>query len=292
MTADRTTRTQKLCSHSETSRLIIAFILGGLTVKNLSTTTSACSSFVTLPNTEAISPAVEKNFTEQHTVQNNTTSEGNNSIPWNRTPPRESETKDNRSFRFPESNMMHKWLDGMYGLEIGASTHNGYGLNTSNVDYTGDETVFQTEQIKLAKLSRYVDIIAPGNQLPHADASVDFVISSHAIEHFHDPIGAICEWLRVVKPGGLVATVAPHKMRTFDKDRPRTTLDELRDRHQNPIDPAQDDHHHWSVWITEDFLELCKYMGWLVAEYLDKDDKVGNGFAVVIVNHIGSRSKC
>jgi len=40
------------------------------------------------------------------------------------------------------------------------------------------------------------------------------------------------------------------------------------------------DHH--SFWVTEDFLELCHYLGLAVVEYQDVDDKAGNGFTVVI----------
>ena len=39
------------------------------------------------------------------------------------------------------------------------------------------------------------------------------------------------EWLRVVRPGGYVFIIAPHKERIFDKERERTTLQETIDRH-------------------------------------------------------------
>ena len=210
----------------------------------------------------------------------------------NKLPPGLYEIGDNRSRSFKESAMMHKWLDGLYGIEIGASSHNGFGLNTLNVDYTSEKTVFSEEQIKVAGVFRRVDIIAPGDDLPIRDHSVDFVISSHAIEHFYDPIGTICEWLRVVCEGGYVAIIAPHKERTFDLDRPRTSLRELLERRQQPIDPAQDTHDHWTVWITQDFLNLCDYMGWKVVQYQDVDDKVGNGFSVLIEATTEARTKC
>ncbi len=43
-----------------------------------------------------------------------------------------------------------------------------------------------------------------------------------------------------------------------------------------------DDHHHWSVWRTGDFVELVKALRFDIVETLDVDDKVGNGFTVVI----------
>jgi ubiquinone/menaquinone biosynthesis C-methylase UbiE len=47
-----------------------------------------------------------------------------------------------------------------------------------------------------------VHIVAWGDRLPFTNESVDFVINSHVLEHFFDPIKAIQEWLRVVKKGG------------------------------------------------------------------------------------------
>jgi len=110
----------------------------------------------------------------------------------------------------------------------------------------------------------------------------DFVISSHVIEHFYDPIATVLEWLRVVRPGGYVFIIAPHKERTFDVDRPRTPLSELIDRHEHPNRTLLDDHRHYSVWVMEDFLEMCAHMNWTVVAKEDVDDKVGNGFTVVI----------
>lgn len=43
-----------------------------------------------------------------------------------------------------------------------------------------------------------------------------------------------------------------------------------------------DDHHHWTTWRTESFLQMCKHFNWKVIEYCDVDDKVGNGFTVVL----------
>ncbi len=42
-----------------------------------------------------------------------------------------------------------------------------------------------------------------------ADASVDFVHSSHCLEHLRDPAEGLRNWLRVVKPGGHVIVTVP-----------------------------------------------------------------------------------
>src|SRR6266852_1252099 len=48
-----------------------------------------------------------------------------------------------------------------------------------------------------------VDILDDGERLTKiSDASQDFVIANHFVEHSQDPIGAVLNMLRVLKPGG------------------------------------------------------------------------------------------
>jgi SAM-dependent methyltransferase len=57
--------------------------------------------------------------------------------------------------------------------------------------------------------------------------SYDFLISNHMLEHTANPIKVLYEWKRVVRDGGLLLVVLPHKARTFDHRRPLTTLNHL-----------------------------------------------------------------
>lgn len=41
------------------------------------------------------------------------------------------------------------------------------------------------------------------------DASLDFAHSSHCLEHLRDPVEALRNWLRVIKPGGHVIVTIP-----------------------------------------------------------------------------------
>jgi SAM-dependent methyltransferase len=45
--------------------------------------------------------------------------------------------------------------------------------------------------------------------LPFSDATFDFVLTSHLIEHLARPRAALDEWLRVVRPGGHVISIIP-----------------------------------------------------------------------------------
>jgi SAM-dependent methyltransferase len=57
----------------------------------------------------------------------------------------------------------------------------------------------------------------------------DFVLSSHTLEHTADPLRALAAWKGLLRPGGTLVLIVPHRDGTFDHRRPVTTLDHLRD---------------------------------------------------------------
>lgn len=59
-----------------------------------------------------------------------------------------------------------------------------------------------------------------------ADAELDFVFSNHVFEHLANPILVLKNWLRVLKPGGVIAGVTPDPRYTFDCRQPIMTLSE------------------------------------------------------------------
>lgn len=63
----------------------------------------------------------------------------------------------------------------------------------------------------------------------------DFVISSHVIEHIANPIKALYEWKRVLKPGGTLLIICPHKDVTFDRKRPVTSLGHMIEDFENNV---------------------------------------------------------
>jgi len=181
---------------------------------------------------------------------------------------------------FQESKIAHGFLDGLKGIEIGGSAHNPFGLDTINIDITDSlDTVYKKSEIQLCGRALNVDIVSPGDNLPFKDKSYDFVISSHVIEHFFDPIKAIKEWLRVARK--YVFMIVPEKTRTFDRDRPVTPISEIHDRYLEMLLPDAPNG-HFTVWTGASFLEMCKFYGFDVVFYADVDDKVGNGFVIVL----------
>lgn len=203
--------------------------------------------------------------------------------------------------KFKEHDYAHQLLDNLTGIEIGGSAHNTFNLpNCKNVDYTDDMfTVFKINEEMLCGEKMPVDVVAEGDDLPFEDESYDYVISSHVLEHFFDPIGAIKEWLRVIKPGGYVFMIVPKQDAIPTETRPCTQLQELLDRHEGRMQRHEvnmcagfqvstvsglpfDERGHWSVWNLEDFLPVCTHFGWNVVFTEETDSKVGNGWTVVI----------
>ena len=186
--------------------------------------------------------------------------------------------------KFKDSALAHYFLDGKEGVEIGGAAHNPFNIaGCKNVDYTDSmETIFKKAEIANCGEAMKVDIVADGAKLPFASESLDYIVSSHVMEHFYDPIGVLEHWMEILRPGGIIFAIIPHKDRTFDTNRKCTTQKELVQRHMNPNLKIEDTHEHYSVWRTADFLEMCKHMGLNVVASQDIDDKVGNGFTVVI----------
>jgi SAM-dependent methyltransferase len=117
------------------------------------------------------------------------------------------------------------------GIEIGA-LHNPLKVpRMAHVSYvdrmTVDELRHQYPELQREKLVN-VDIVDNGEQLATIlDSSQDFVIANHFIEHCENPLLALDNMLRVLKPLGVLYLAVPDKRFTFDADRPATTLEHL-----------------------------------------------------------------
>lgn len=79
------------------------------------------------------------------------------------------------------------------------------------------------------------------------DSSQDFVIANHVFEHMENPIGALENWLRVLRPGGVVYFAVPHRERTFDRNRAGTpVVAVLRDYLEGPESSRRE---HYEEWV-------------------------------------------
>jgi SAM-dependent methyltransferase len=209
----------------------------------------------------------------------------------------------------PARRRLQKYLTGT-GIEIGA-LHNPMEIDSAGTTVRYVDRMSLDEQRRhYPELSGYSlvrpDIIASADSLPMlADGSQDFVIANHLLEHLPDPIGAMKEWYRVLRPGGTLFLALPDKRLTFDKDRPRTTLEHLiadhadggagsrfghfeeysRLVHRKSGDELDRDVEdllkrdysiHFHVWIPEDIAELLGYvrnvvgLRWKIVERVDR----------------------
>jgi len=96
------------------------------------------------------------------------------------------------------------------------------------------------------------------------DEAYSFVLASHVLEHVANPLRALQEWTRVLKPQGALLVVVPHKRGTFDHRRAFTSFDhieadfqagvseddlthlrEIVELHDLNLDPAADSQHRF-----------------------------------------------
>ncbi|MGD0381775.1 MAG: class I SAM-dependent methyltransferase [Acidimicrobiales bacterium] len=89
------------------------------------------------------------------------------------------------------------------------------------------------------------DVIADFNSDrlgPIGDASQDFVIASHVLEHLAEPIGFIAEIHRVLRPGGIALILLPDRHRTNDRGRDPTALSHLVSEYEAKVDEVSEAH--------------------------------------------------
>lgn len=196
-----------------------------------------------------------------------------------------------RSKFFPESALAHQLLDGLKGLEIGGAAHNAFGLDTLNVDRMHNTDLgflpYCSEQLRLCGEVMPVDIVAPGDCIPVADQSFDFVISSHVIEHFYDPISAIKEWMRIATKYIFIICPQPDALES-DRGKELTPLQEHLSRFFDVGEKSSSDEHH-SRWTCQSFCNMLMWIytqewgkDWETCAVEDPDRKVQNGFCVVL----------
>ncbi|MCZ6689420.1 MAG: class I SAM-dependent methyltransferase [Planctomycetota bacterium] len=198
------------------------------------------------------------------------------------------------------------------GLEIGAFTRptrlRAAVAQAIYVDCVDAETVRRVSPEYEDERLVAPDVLVPGETLKGIDdASQDFVISSHVLEHMEDPLGALSEWHRVLVPGGDLFLAIPDMRFTFDRTRPRTTLAHLIQDHEDGGRGSRESHirefgraHHelkkekdlrdfvklvdendykvhFHVWIPDDVLEAVRYtdthmgLGWELDEMVEMD---------------------
>lgn len=198
-----------------------------------------------------------------------------------------------RNVAFRESHLAHQWLDGLQGLEVGPSAHNPFGLRSRFVGLQHEG--YEKEQIDLAGEFVRLDIVSRAEDIPVVDESEDYVLSSHVIEHCPDLIKTLVEWFRIVKVGGYIFMIVPHRNAApVDVGRPLTEWRHVVDDYVNRI--TEESHEDVSMYgggfgychyHVFDFDLMQDFIGRIFGDRLQLvdaqpvDDKIGNGFTLV-----------
>lgn len=119
------------------------------------------------------------------------------------------------------------------GLEIGARHFPlpaPPGVTVRYVDrYTESETRLKSAEFRESDLVK-PDYVEDGFTLASiADKSQDFVIANHVLEHSPNPLQAVENWARVLRPGGVLFLSVPIAAHCFDRGRPLTDVAHLLD---------------------------------------------------------------
>ncbi len=142
--------------------------------------------------------------------------------------------------------LSYQYLRGQ-GLEVGA-LHNpmpvAAGVKVQYIDRKPEEGLRQEYRRHTDTPKVPVDVVDDAEVLSTiADASQDFVIASHVIEHMESPLHALGNWLRVLRPGGMLYLAVPNREHTFDRHRPVTPFSHLLDDLRNGPNASRESHY-------------------------------------------------
>lgn len=191
-----------------------------------------------------------------------------------------------KTTRMARSLVAQKYLEGS-GLEIGAfasPTLAPLGVKVRYVDRVSADYWADNEEYRGVKIVE-PDVIDDGATLSTIlNDSQDFVVSFQMLEHVPNTMETLKNWIRVIKPGGLLVISVPDKRYTRDRARQTTSLEHFvhdfehgpqwgaeghyRDVGQNVLGLSQEDldayvedappaiHFHvWDTWSFVRFLD-------------------------------------
>lgn len=126
-----------------------------------------------------------------------------------------------------------RWLRGV-GVEIGA--------HDRPVPVPLGRTWYVDRFAEFAGIPCPGDFWGDATRLPFRDDSLDYVVSSHVLEHAANTLAALLEWHRVLRDGGIVYLVVPDRRRTFDRARAPTPVGHFYDDWEAKVDQTDATH--------------------------------------------------
>ena len=142
--------------------------------------------------------------------------------------------------RLPNREIYQSCVRGKKGLEIGGPSilfrtelplyeqaGSLDGLNFSG-DTVWEGSITKGETYAYCPGRKGFQFISEATDLAQiAAGTYDFILSSNCLEHVANPIRALFEWKRVLRPGGALILVVPNKANNFDHRRPFTSFEHL-----------------------------------------------------------------
>jgi len=90
-------------------------------------------------------------------------------------------------------------------------------------------------------------VVGNADAIPVAPQSLDFVFSSHVIEHLANPLGHLAYWATLLKASGVIAAVIPDHRCCKDYVFPASTMDELDAEYQlGSMSPSLSHYRRWA----------------------------------------------
>lgn len=202
--------------------------------------------------------------------------------------------------------LAQQWLQGR-GVELGRGAHNPLApadcisvAPCDGVDFLDardliDYQVYAAEQERYGKGVAKVDVVAEATALPFAAGELDYVASSHVLEHLPDMFSAWLEWGRVLRPGGISFMIVPKRdAMVEDSLRPLTGLQAHVDAFcqrltPQSLAPALSWRMHYHVFTLQGLFDALNWFNqqdlgccWLLEAQEETDSNVGNGHTLVL----------
>lgn len=136
-----------------------------------------------------------------------------------------------------------------------------------------------------------LNYLCPADEIPVPSDTYDVVCASHILEHLNNPLKALTEWKRILRPGGSVVAFMPD-CRLWITDRKRFEIEELRCRYFARLEFIIEDFNNciqnhpqgWSdykpyhsqyyyehkyIWNVGQAIDMFKYAGLEVLEWME-----------------------
>jgi predicted SAM-dependent methyltransferase len=154
--------------------------------------------------------------------------------------------------RKPECHKIGKNIvPGKIGLEIGGPSKifsdtgaiplYKYISSLDQINYS-DNTIWLNNTSEPFYLYRNKMVAEATDLSQVGDQSYDFMLSSHVLEHVANPLKAVYEFFRILKPTGKLIIVIPDAKNTFDHKRPINTLEHIVHDYQSQVDESDSTH--------------------------------------------------